>query len=282
MKVAIQGGQASFHDIATHLFFENQDIELLENDTFKGVCKAIQEEEVEYGLLAIENSIAGTILLNYSLIEEFDLNIVGEYKLRIKHNLMALPGQSLEEIKLVRSHYMALLQCKEFLDKYPYMTVEEATDTADSAKAIRENNSKGIAAIAGDKAAKLYDLEILAPEIETIKQNYTRFFVLSKKENHYYKRIDLDKATLSFELPHQVGALAKALQIIVDNEINLTKIQSVPIIGKPDQYTFYIDCIWSDYRNMLECYNELNSLVVNANILGEYKNFEINYDHSVS
>lgn len=282
LKVAIQGGKASFHDIATHHFFNGQEIEIYENDTFRNVCAQVADEEVDYALLAIENSIAGTILLNYSLVEEYKLNIIGDYKLRIKQNMMALPGQSLKDIKLVRSHYMALLQCKEFLSQYPEMVIEDAADTADSAKQIRNENLKGVAAIAGERAAELYGLEILAESIETIKLNYTRFFVLAKTQKHYVEKNKLNKATLSFQLSHEVGALAKALQVIVDSSINLTKIQSVPIIGKPDQYTFYIDCEYSAYRDLLLCYKNLGTLIVNPNILGEYQSFEINYDSTSS
>lgn len=283
MKVAIQGGKASFHDIATHRFFSKESqIQLFENDTFRGACKDVYSDRVDYGLIVIENSIAGSILPNYSLIEEYNLHIVGEYKLRIKQNLMALPGQQLKDIQLVRSHYMALLQCNEYLNQYPEMVLEEAADTADSAKDIRENNRKGVAAIASDKAAQLYDLEILGESIETNKLNFTRFFVLSKKQKHYYPRKELNKATLSFELSHEVGSLARALQIIVEKQINLTKIQSIPIVGKPDQYTFFIDCVWENYADIIACYKQLEKLLVNLKLLGEYKHFEIDYDHTIS
>lgn len=277
MKVAIQGGKASFHDITTRAFFEGEDIDVVENDTFREVCELVKNEEVDYALLAIENSIAGYILPNFTLIREYDLNIVGEYKLRIKQNLMGLPGQMVSDLTEVKSHYMALLQCKEYLNQFPHINVVEYHDTADSAKDIRQNNRVGVGAIAGEMAAELYGLEIITPSIETIKLNYTRFFVLSKKQKHYFPKQELNKSTLSFELPHTVGALAKALQIIVENNVNLSSIHSIPIIGKPDQYTFYIDCMYDDYLDMLRCYQVLERFVVDPTILGEYKNFEIDY-----
>lgn len=277
MKVAIQGGQASFHDITARSFFKGEDLEIVENDTFREVCELVQNDKVDYALLAIENSIAGYILPNFTLIKEYDLNIVGEYKLRIKQNLMALPGQSVEDLVEVKSHYMALLQCKEYLNKFPRINVVEYHDTADSAKDIKENNRLGVGAIAGEMAAELYGLDIISPSIETIKLNYTRFFVLSKKQKHYFQKQELNKSTLSFELPHTVGALAKALQIIVESNVNLSSIHSIPIIGKPDQYTFYIDCMYDDYLNVLRCYKVLEDFVVAPTILGEYKSFEIDY-----
>lgn len=279
MKVAIQGGKASFHDIAAHQFFQGQEIEIDETETFRGVFEKLKNGEVEYAMLAIENSIAGTILPNFSLLEEYAPHIVGEHKLRIKQNLMALPGQSLQDLKLVKSHYMALLQCKEYTDQFPDLIVEESADTADSAKEIREGNVLGAAAIAGERAAELYDLQIYAESIETIKLNYTKFFVLSRDQKHYYPKADLNKGTMSFQLTHEVGALAKALQTIVDHNVNMTNIQSVPIVGKPDQYTFYIDCCWGNYLDILNCYKALEGLVVKAHVLGEYKSHEIDYDN---
>lgn len=278
MKVAIQGGKASFHDIASRAYFSDVEVEPIECNTFRKVCETLGEG-VEYGLMAIENSIAGSILSNYSLIKEYELRIIGEIKLRIEQNLMALPGQQISEIKKVSSHYMALLQCSEFLDQYPEMELEEFYDTADSAREIKEKQRYGTAAVAGALAAELYGLEILERGIETIKLNFTRFLVLTKKPKEAVNKQEVNKATLSFELPHQVGALAEILKIIVDNELNLTKIQSVPIIGKPDEYTFYVDCMWAKYSQYERCLAMLRNIVINPRILGEYKNWEINYDH---
>ena len=281
LKIAIQGGKASFHDIAAHDFF-GEDITPVCCNTFREVCEHVINKDVDYALMAIENSIVGSILPNYSLIQEYDLHVVGEYKLRIQQNLMALPGQKIEDLRQVKSHYMALGQCQDFLSQYPHIVVEEFYDTADSARDIKERNLVGEGAIAGAYAAELYGLDILEESIETIKQNYTRFLVLAPPDKRLVPRNETDKATLSFELSHHVGSLAKALQIIVENEINLTKIQSIPIIGKPDQYVFYIDCTWSSYDNIKRCYIQLKRLIKNLTVLGEYKNWEIDYDNSVS
>ncbi|MCP4521607.1 MAG: prephenate dehydratase [Cytophagales bacterium] len=275
MKIAIQGGRASFHEIATRKFFEGKEIETIECDTFRGVCEQLVGGDADYALLAIENSIAGSILGNYALMREHNLNIVGEVKLRIKQNLMALPGQKVEDLKKVRSHYMALLQCQEYLSQFPHLEEEQSEDTADSAKAIREGNLSGVGAIAGEYAAEIYDLEILGESIETIKQNYTRFFVLSTQKKPLLDKEVLDKATIWFELPNEVGSLAKALKIIVDNNINLTKIQSLPIVGKPDQYTFYVDCIWGEYTNIKTCLVKLREFITDLTVLGEYKDWKI-------
>ena len=274
MKIAIQGGQASFHHIAANNFFK-QEIEIVEEATFEDLCRTIDFGGVDYGLMAIENSIAGTILLNYKLIEEYGLKIVGEYKLRIKQNLMALPGQKIEELNKVRSHYMALAQCKKYLTNQVQMEQVEYYDTADAAKLIFETRELGVAAIASEMAAEKYGLEIYAEEIETIKQNYTRFFVLAKDPKNYPVKLKNNKSTISFRLKHEVGSLAKALQEVVKNNINLTKIQSVPIIGKPDEYTFYIDCLWTDIQDLKRCLIGMRSSIDEMTILGEYQNMEV-------
>lgn len=275
LKVAIQGGKASFHDIASNEFF-NQPLEIIECETFRKVCQELESGNAEYALLAIENSIAGSILENYSLIQEFGHFVCGEYKLRIKQNLMVLPGQKIEDIKVVKSHYMALLQCSEFFDQYPHIRLEKYHDTADSARYIKENQKKREGAVAGEKAAELYGLEIIGESIETIKENYTRFLVLSKKKKFLYPKNEVNKATISFELPDRVGALAETLKAIVDNQINLTKIQSIPIVGRPDNYIFYLDCTWGDQASILNCYREMKSIITKMTILGEYKNHQLN------
>jgi prephenate dehydratase len=274
MKIAIQGGQTSFHHIAANKFFDHE-VEIVEEATFDGLCQTIDSGDVDFGLMAIENSIAGTILLNYKLIEEFGLKIVGEYKLRIKQNLMALPGQKLEGLNKVRSHYMALSQCKQYLRSQDQLEQVEYYDTADAAKLIFETKELGAAAIASEMAAKKYGLEIYAEEIETIKQNYTRFFVLAKDSKNYPVKQKNNKSTISFRLKHEVGSLATALQEVVKNNINLTKIQSVPIIGKPDEYTFYIDCLWTDIQDLKRCLVGMRSSIDEMTILGEYKNMEV-------
>ncbi len=280
MKIAIQGGRASFHDIATRKFFTGKEIETIECNSFRAVCEELIEGKVEYALMAIENSIAGSILPNYALMREYHLNIVGEIKLPIKQNLMALPGQTIEDLAKVRSHYMALLQCNEYLSQYPHLEEEQSEDTADSAKAIREGNLKGIGAIAGEYAAEIYDLEILAEGIETIKQNYTRFFVLSRHKAPILPAEKLNKATIWFELKHEIGSLANALKVIVDNNVNLTKIQSLPIVGKPDQYTFYVDCVWNEYTDIKSCLSSLKKYISDITVLGEYIDWKIEQNNA--
>lgn len=273
-KVAIQGGKASFHDIAAHRLFNNK-LETVSCDTFKEVCEQLKSGKVEYAVLAIENSIAGSILPNYSFIEEYGFSIIAEEKLFLHQNLMALPGQKVEDITRAMSHYMALLQCKEFFNAHPSIKLEEYHDTADAAKYIKENNLKGVAAIAGKMAAERYGLEIIAPSIETMKLNYTSFYVLSRSASSPFDRNDSNKTTLSFELPHEAGSLAKALNIINVYEISLTRIQSVPIAGKPDQYRFYIDCIWTDRAIAIKCLAELKDYCTAINVMGYYKGAEI-------
>lgn len=279
MKIAIQGGKASFHEIASRAYFNDQSVEPIECNTFRKVCQLVQSGEVDAGLMAIENSIAGTILPNYSLLQEYELRVVGEIKIRVKQNLMALPGQKITDIKKVSSHYMALQQCSEYLQELPNIELEEFYDTADAAREIKLKSLNGVAAIASGRAAELYGLEVLSTSIETIKLNFTRFLVLSNKHQNVIEKEKLNKATLSFELPHRVGALADILKVIVDSELNLTKIQSVPIIGQPDEYTFYVDCMWDSYHQYERCLVQLRGLVINPRILGEYTNWEIDYDN---
>jgi prephenate dehydratase len=278
MKIAIQGGSASFHDIAARNYF-GQNIESVPCQTFKELCNKLKNKEVDFAIMAIENSIAGSILGNYSLMKEYDFLIIGEISLRIEMNLMALPGTKIGEIEKVRSHYMALLQCEYFLSKHPKMKMEEFHDTADSAKEIRIKNLKNVAAIASRYAAKLYNLDLIAEGIETEKQNFTRFMVLSGDRRQKVEKPA--KATLSFRLPNKVGALAGMLKVIVDNRINLTKIQSLPILGKPNEYTFYIDCEWENYDDFRRSI-EVKSIVEDLKILGEYKKGETIHDHSNS
>ncbi|MFL5729469.1 MAG: prephenate dehydratase [Cytophagaceae bacterium] len=277
-KIAIQGGPASFHDIAARNYF-GPDIQTIPCQTFKALSEKLKKGEVDFALMAIENSIAGSILGNYSLMKEYDFLIIGEISLRIEMNLMALPGTKIGEIEKVRSHYMALLQCEDFLSKHPHMKVEEYHDTADSAKDIQLNSQKNIAAIASRYAAQFYKLELLAEGIETEKKNFTRFMVLSRDRKQ--KVENPTKATLGFRLPNKVGALAGMLKVIVDNKINLTKIQSLPILGKPNEYTFYVDCEWENYDDFRRSI-EVKSMVEDLKILGEYKKGETIHDHSNS
>lgn len=278
MLISIQGGKASFHDIAAHQYFGNE-IQTIYRNTFKEVCDDLQAGTAEYAVLAIENSIAGTILSNYGLIKKYDFKIIGEIQLRIEMNLIALKGSTINDLKVVRSHYMALLQCEQYLGQHPHIKVEEYHDTADSAKKIKEENEPFAAAIAGRMAADVYDMEVLAAGIETEKRNFTKFFILTKDKK--YKVDAPNKATLSFQLPNKVGALAELLQVIVGNGINLTKIQSIPILGRPDEYDFFVECEWSNYEDFRRSIS-INSIVQDLKILGEYKKGKTIYDYSKS
>lgn len=279
MKIAIQGGRASFHDITARYYF-GEDIEISECGTFRELCNQLNDGRVDYAVMAVDNSIAASILPNYALIEEFDFKIIGEVYLQIKQYIMCLPDTKEENIKWVMSHYMALNQCEEYLLNRPMMERREYHDTADSAKYIKEHNSKDTAAIASKYACELYGLKLLETEsIETYKNNFTRFFILSK--NKKFKDETANKATISFRLADQVGTLSKVLKIIVDNEVNLTKIQSLPVFGKAAEYRFHVDCEWNDYAKFKKSI-AINSIVEDLKILGEYKKGEFVNDYSRS
>jgi prephenate dehydratase len=267
MKVAIQGEKGSFHDMAARQYFEGMDIELVPCSTFDATLNAVKEGVAEVALMAIENARAGSILYNYTLIKESGLKILGEHDLRIKQNLMALPGQSLQGIREIRSHPMAISQCMAFLNKYPQITLIESDDTAGSAMQIKENNLVGIATIASSIAAEIYGLEILAEGIETYTKNYTRFLVIGSKSKGTWKG---NKASVCFSLDHQPGSLAGVLVKLAELEINLTKIQSVPRLNGGWEYMFYIDLELSQDSNIEMIENELFEFTTDLDVLGVY------------
>ncbi len=275
MTVAIQGGDASFHDLAARTYFP-QLTSTIKCATFKEVFESLSNGTSQYALLAIENTIAGSILGNYTLLQNYGFPIIGEIRLRIILCLMTLPKQSLQDLHLVKSHYMALLQCNDFLAQYPHIKVEEYHDTADSAKDIAENKLFGEAAIASKFAAELYKLDILAESIETFKMNFTRFLVISSNKNQLIE--NPNKASLSFVLNNQPGSLSKVLSLFEKYGINLTKIQSIPLLGSLDDYTFYIDCDWIDYEAYKSSILKITELVSTIQILGEYKKGEVFYN----
>jgi len=245
LKVAIQGVRASFHDVAARKFFQNRDIQPLEYASFPALGQALARGEADIALMAIENSIAGSILPNYSLLEAHRFKILGEVYLAIEMNLMALPGQSIDQIKTVQSHPMALLQCEDFLLAHPHLQVLEGTDTAESAKNVREKNIKGQAAIASRLAAETYGLEILAASIQSNQQNMTRFLVICRSED-YHPDPRSNKSSIRFEAPDKPGSLVKILEILERHQINMTKLQSVVIPGRPYEYAFHVDLEWQD------------------------------------
>ncbi len=275
MKIAIQGVNGAFHEIAAREFFD-KNIETLNCEQFKDLFDAVERGTADYGIVAIENTIAGSILENYSLLKRSKLKVIGEISLHITQNLMALPGTKIEDIHEVYSHPMAILQSKDFLSNYPKMKIINWDDTASSARKIAEERLQNTAAIASEYAAELYGLEILARQIQTHKKNYTRFLALS--------RIAVDspennKASICFELTHQPGSLVDVLSVFKKLDVNLTKIQSLPILGSPYQYTFYIDVEWKDRTKFDLSLARVLPLVSNLSVLGEYKRDEkFNYE----
>lgn len=268
-KIAIQGGLGAFHEIAAVNYFENEDIEIVPRNTFKDLFKALKQGQVDFGITAIENSLAGSILPNYTLLLESNMKIIGEIFLRIRQNLVALPGQKLEDIKEVYSHPMAILQCIGFFDNYPQIKLIDSDDTALSAKRIYDGNLKGVGAISSHQAAKKYNLEILAESIETNKKNYTRFLILQAK-NGNVTNTHINKASITFALAHKIGSLSKVLSILSYYGINLAKIQSMPIIGHDWDYQFYVDVEIEDYKMYKQSLEAIKPFTAGLIILGEY------------
>lgn len=273
MKIAIQGIKGSFHHIVANEFF-GEDIELAECMSFTDIPMMLNAGKADSAVMAIENSIAGAILSNYALIDEFDLSIEGEVYISIHHHLMALKGQTLEDIKEVWSHPMALLQCRKFFRDRPNIKLIEEKDTAEVAKRINEMQIKGVAAIASKMAADLYDLDVIADDIQTIKNNSTRFFVLKKGHDSPYHPSKVgsikDKASIKFITKHDAGSLAEVLDIFGKHEINLTKIQSLPIIDKPWNYAFFIDLVIDDFVLYQNALHLISKKVTHLKVLGEY------------
>jgi prephenate dehydratase len=226
---------------------------------------------VDKAVMAIENSIAGSIIPNYALVHHNKLHIIGEHYLNIHHHLMALEGQRLADIKEVHSHPMALLQCKKFFANYPNIKLVETSDTADSAKKIQEQQLKGVAAIAPKKAAELYQLAIIADDIQTIKHNATRFIII-KATNKEHSKSEINKASLRFVLDHKRGSLAAVLNVLSDCSINLTKIQSLPVIDVPWKYAFFVDVTFENYEAYQKAHSLLEIMAEEFLVLGEYKN----------
>ena len=271
-KIAIQGVPGSFHDIAAHKFFPNEEIELICCDTFEEIFEHIQEDSSVIGLIAIENTIAGSLLHNYELLRDSGTTIVGEHKLRIKHNCVCLPEDDWDTLTEIHSHPVALAQCHTFLKRHPKFKVVEADDTAKSAEIIQTNHMKGHAAICSKYVAELYGMKVLEEGIETNKHNFTRFLVVADtwRADDLRNRSQSNKATIVFSLPHNEGSLSQVLSIFSFYKINLTKIQSLPIIGREWEYLFYVDVIFSDYLRFRQSIDAVSPLTRELKILGEY------------
>jgi len=270
LKIAIQGIESSFHDMAVKKLFPNEDVTLNMCTTFDKVTEAINNNEADYGVLAIENTIAGSILPNYNLIDANNLVIIDEVFLNIQMYIMALESESIMDIIEIHSHPVALLQCKNYLNKFPpQFKIIEGADTASVAKKIKENNLTGVAAIAGKQVAEKFGLKILDSRIQNNIDNQTRFVLLGKKVLHTSEKVN--KATLKFKLDHRVGSLSNVLQLFSTFDISLTKIQSLPIVGEPWQYAFFVDVLFKDYTLFEEVTKVLEKAVLELKILGVYK-----------
>jgi prephenate dehydratase len=267
LKIAIQGVPGSFHhQVALQNFGENTDI--IPFTTFESLAKSVATGNADFGVMAIENSIAGAILPNYELIDRYELNIRDEYYLPIAHQLMALPGQNLMDIMEVRSHPMALLQCKQFFAQHTHIQQYDDTDTASVAMRIANEKITGLAAIASEIAAEIYGLEILVRDIQTVKDNFTRFIILEQKKSK--PKQTPDKASFKVTIRNQKGGLAKLLTMLSDKGLDLSKIQSIPVIEKPWEYSFFIDAEFSDYKQFEEAMALLDRDFGKVKIVGEY------------
>lgn len=271
-RVAIQGVKGCFHEIAAREFFQGEEIDAVECETFEELFETVKREGI-IATLAIENTIAGSLLQNHILLKESGLKIAGEQKIRIRHNLVALPGQELESIKEVYSHPIALMQIRNFLEDHKFLKAVEWDDTASSAKMIAREQAMGKAGVCSEWAAEIYGLEILAKGIETNKRNFTRFLVISDPwtVDEIKKDQTPNKASLVFRLPHDEGSLARVLSIMSYYGMNLTKIQSMPIIGREWEYEFYVDLRFEDYLKYKQSLEAFQPLTLDLIILGEYR-----------
>lgn len=270
-KVAIQGVKGCFHEQAARLFYEQSEgvvPDICECSTFDGLYRSVEAGDADAAVMAIENTVSGGLLPNFELLRKYDRKIKGEVFLRIQQNLMALPGQTIEDIKEVRTHYMAINQTREFFKNYPWIRLVESEDTAKSAAEVAAEGLMGVGAVASTLAAELYGLEILADSIETYKQNFTRFLVLD--DSIQVDRSKVNKSSMCFTLSHTPGSLAHVLTILSFYGMNLTRIQSLPIPGQEWQYFFYVDIKFQDYLRYEQALAAVRPLMEDLNILGEY------------
>tara|TARA_X000000950_G_scaffold4870_2_gene5046 strand:+ start:1953 stop:2783 length:831 start_codon:yes stop_codon:yes gene_type:complete len=268
MKIAIQGIKGSFHHLVALNYF-GPTVEVTECISFQEIIDKLSQKEAQRGVMALENSIAGSILPNYALIDDYDMHVIGEYNFSIDHNLMCYENQTLEDIKEVHSHPMALLQCKEFFNDYDRISLVEATDTAKVAQLISIEKLKGIAAIGSKEAAKTYNLNVLSESIQTINNNVTRFVILKNNLEPLGKK-SYNKASLKFILDHQRGSLAAVLNVLSDCLLNLTKIQSLPVIKTPGKYAFFVDVKFKKTDFFQKAVSILKIMALEFKIIGQY------------
>jgi prephenate dehydratase len=268
-KIAIQGIQGSYHhEVATQLF--GADIALSECLSFDALVNQVVSDAVGAGVMALENSIAGSIIPNYALIDQYDLHVVAEAYIRIEHQLMALPGTRLADLNEVASHPMALLQCKDFFATQPHIKLIEDADTAEVAQRIAKQQIPGLGAIASKTAAQLYGLEVVAPNIHSIANNATRFVVVQKVAQAENRQNN--KASLKFLLDHKRGSLAAVLNVLSDCKLNLTKIQSMPVTDTPWKYSFFVDITFEDYTHYEKALQVMAIMTESFKVLGTYTN----------
>lgn len=270
MKISIQGIKGAFHEIAAREYFSNE-IAIAEQLTFEEVVRSVENKQVDAGIMAIENTISGTIHANFEHIRKSNLHIVGEVYLRIAQYLAVNKGVAIEDLSQVESHYMAINQCREFFRAHPGIKLVESEDTALSMKHVSDNKLATTGAIGSKLAAAYYGLQVLGDSIETDKENYTRFFVLKAKDK-VKENSAIDKASLQFVLNNKRGALAKALIVLDKHQIDLSKIESLPIVGEPWHYRFYVDVLFDSFEAYCFMLKELEDQVESLTILGEYKN----------
>lgn len=267
-NVAIQGYSGCFHEEAARKFYEGQELGIVECETFDDLFTELSSGNADAAIMAIENTISGGLLPNFELLRKNGRKIKGEIYIRIVQNLMALPGQKIEDIVEVRSHYMAINQTRQFFKKHPHISLVESEDTAKSAADVAKEGLKGVGAVASACAAELYGLEILQESIETYKQNYTRFLILD--DSIEIPEDKINKASLCFTLPHSPGSLAHVLTILSFYDMNLTRIQSLPLPGREWQYFFYVDIKFESYLRYTQALSAVRPIMEDLQVLGEY------------
>ena len=279
LKVAIQGYNGAFHEIAARNYFKERAIEIVPCLTFEDVVEHVLQGEVDHvGLMAIENTLGGSLMNNYRLLQENNLQVVGEVFLRVKQHLIGLPGASIATLEEVHSHPMAIAQCRKYFKNYPSIRLVEAEDTALSVRKVSEQSNPAIGAIGSHLAASIYDLEILEDSIETDKKNYTRFLVLTNASLNIEQKGKIEKVSISFSTGHEVGSLYKVLTVLAAYNVNLTKIQSAPIIGQPWEYMFFIDFVVEPgkitYLQALEAIKPLTNSLKVFGVYAQGKHYE--------
>ncbi|MCQ2973588.1 MAG: prephenate dehydratase [Bacteroidales bacterium] len=269
MRIAIQGVKGAFHEVAAREYFANREIEIIEKISFDDVMQSVIGFESDFGIIAIENTISGTIHANLKLLKQYDVKICGEIFIRIQQNLAVLPGVNIENLTEVRSHYMAINQTRQFFKHYPKIRLVESESTAVSFRQISEEKLTTVGAIGSKLAAQMYNLEIISSGIETNKKNYTRFLIVEPSTGNGSNICN--KSSLSIILQNHQGSLSQILSIISFYGVDLTKIESIPIIGQPLHYMFYIDIKYQDYQRYKEMLNAIRPLLKELTVLGEYR-----------